>query len=331
MKWLSRVACAALAIGLAVGSAQAQEQVKVAVGGRAFLGYLPLTLAQQLGYYKDAGVEVEIIDFAGGAKAMEAMVGGSVDFALGGFEHAMRLQTKGIDVKAVALINTSFGQVIAVKPELAKTYKSPTDLKGLKFGVIGPGSASAIALNILMGKVGLKPTDVGQIGIGGGPGAIAAVKSGELDGVSNSDPVISQILHDGDMVALIDTRSAEGQNELYGGPVAATSVMTTQKFIDEHRPAAKAFVTAIVRALNWMQTATPEQIADTVPADYYGDRRDLYIEGVTALKSTYTADGVYGDAEVANSYRLLKEYGELENIDKLDPKTAVDNSLATGG
>src|SRR5215813_2742588 len=106
----------AVALGLSLSVASAAEKVSVAVGGRIFLGYLPLTLDEQLGYYKDEGLEVEIIDFAGGAKAMEALVGGGVDIALGGFEHSVRLQAKGIDAKAITLINTSFGQVIALKP-----------------------------------------------------------------------------------------------------------------------------------------------------------------------------------------------------------------------
>jgi NitT/TauT family transport system substrate-binding protein len=323
-----RASLVALAVGLGAGSAQAQEDVSVAVGGRAFLGYLPLTLAAELGYYEEEGLNVEIIDFAGGAKSMEALIGGSVDIALGGFEHALRLQPKGVEIRAVALINTSFGQVIALKPDLARTYSTPADLRGLSFGVIGPGSASAIALNILLAKDGLKPTDIGQIGIGGGPSAIAAVKSGELDGVSNSDPVISQILHDGDMVAIIDTRTPEGQTYLYGGPVAATSVMTTPEFIEQNRPAAQAFVTAIVRALKWMSEATPEEIADTVPPDYYGDRRELYIEGVKALQNTYTSDGIYRDEEIDNTMKVLIEHGSLPGAEDVDAKRAVDNSLA---
>lgn len=320
----------AVALGLSLSVANAAEKVSVAVGGRIFLGYLPLTLAEQLGYYKDEGLEVEIIDFAGGAKAMEALVGGGVDIALGGFEHSVRLQAKGVDAKAITLINTSFGQVIALKPELAKTYKSPADLKGRTFGVIGPGSASAIALAILLSKEGIPASEVAQVGIGGGPSAIAAVKSGQLDGVSNSDPVISQILHDGDMVSVIDTRTAEGQNYLYGGPVAATSVVTLNKFIQERRPAAQAFVRAIVRALKWMSTATPDQIADTVPASYYGDRRDLYVEGVTALQNTYSKDGVFNEAELATTMKLLIQYGSVEGIEKIDVNTAFDNSLAKG-
>ncbi|MFX5813317.1 ABC transporter substrate-binding protein, partial [Acinetobacter baumannii] len=65
------------------GSAGAQAlekpKVSIAVGGKNLFYYLPLTIAEQLGYFKDEGLQVEISDFAGGAKALQAMVGGSAD------------------------------------------------------------------------------------------------------------------------------------------------------------------------------------------------------------------------------------------------------------
>ena len=59
----------------------------LAVGGKAAFYYLPLTIAEQLGYFKDEGLDVEISDFAGGAKALQALVGGSADVVSGAYEH----------------------------------------------------------------------------------------------------------------------------------------------------------------------------------------------------------------------------------------------------
>src|SRR6185369_5871779 len=55
------------------------EPVRIAIGGQAQLIYLAATLAEELGYYRDAGVAVSLIDFPGGAKALEAVLGGSAD------------------------------------------------------------------------------------------------------------------------------------------------------------------------------------------------------------------------------------------------------------
>ena len=63
--------------------AQTPEKTKVsiAVGGKNLFYYLPLTIAEQLGYFKDEGLDVQISDFAGGAKALQALIGGSADKA----------------------------------------------------------------------------------------------------------------------------------------------------------------------------------------------------------------------------------------------------------
>lgn len=81
------------------GQAQAQgkpekTKVTIAVGGKNLFYYLPLTIAERLGYFKEEGLDVEIVDFAGGAKALQAVVGGSADVVSGAFEHTIALQSK---------------------------------------------------------------------------------------------------------------------------------------------------------------------------------------------------------------------------------------------
>ena len=69
------------------GAAHAEvEKVTIAVGGKSLFYYLPLTIAEQRGYFKEEGVNVEIVDFAGGSKALQAVVGGSADVVSGAYE-----------------------------------------------------------------------------------------------------------------------------------------------------------------------------------------------------------------------------------------------------
>src|SRR3954465_11602851 len=81
-----------------VASGQAPEKPKltIAVGGKNLLYYLPLTIAESLGYFKAEGLDVTIAEFAGGSKALEAVVGGSADVVSGAFEHTLIMQPKGI-------------------------------------------------------------------------------------------------------------------------------------------------------------------------------------------------------------------------------------------
>jgi ABC-type taurine transport system substrate-binding protein len=75
----------------------------------------------------------------------------------------------------------------------AAQYKSPADLKGMKIGVTAPGSSTNMFVNVLLAKAALKPDDVSIIGVGATAGAVAIMKRGEIDAMSNLDPVVSML------------------------------------------------------------------------------------------------------------------------------------------
>src|SRR6266516_3145907 len=96
MKLIIGALAAALALaGPAYGQAIEKKQLTLGVGGKTALYYLPLTIAERLGYFKEQGLEVTINDFRGGAHSLQALVGGSVDVVTGAYEHTIRMQAKG--------------------------------------------------------------------------------------------------------------------------------------------------------------------------------------------------------------------------------------------
>src|SRR4030095_11650848 len=79
-RFIPRIGVLVWGMAIAAGVwAQAPEKKKItiAVGGKALFYYLPLTVAERKGYFKDEGLEVEIPDFPGGARALQALGGGS--------------------------------------------------------------------------------------------------------------------------------------------------------------------------------------------------------------------------------------------------------------
>ena len=199
------------AIAAAAPAAEKLEQAKVtiAVGGRSLFYYLPLTLADRLGYFKDEGLTVEIADFPGGAKALQAMVGGSADVVSGAFEHVVDMHAKGIEVQEFVLQDRYSGIVLGLSKARATSYKSPKDLRGLKIGVTAPGSSTNIFVNALLARDGLPPDAVSIIGVGASSGAVAAMQKGQIDGISNLDPVITRLEKGGDIVAKVYNLSTD--------------------------------------------------------------------------------------------------------------------------
>src|ERR1700761_5951803 len=168
-----------------------KSKIRLSVGGKTLVAYLPLTIAERRGYFTREGLDVEISDFAGGAKPLEALVGGSADIGCGAYEHTLLMAAKGISIKGVALQANSFGLVVGIQKDRARSYRELKDLKGMKIGVTGPGSASHAGLKMLLAKAGMTDGDVSIIGIGGGAAAVAAVTTGKVDATANFDPAIS--------------------------------------------------------------------------------------------------------------------------------------------
>ena len=94
--------------------------------------------------------------FAGGARSLQSLVGGSVDVVTGAYEHTIRMQAKGQDIRAVIELGRFPAIVIAVRKEKAAQFKSAADLKGAKIGVTAPGSSTALLAQYAMVKAGLK-------------------------------------------------------------------------------------------------------------------------------------------------------------------------------
>src|SRR5437588_3462341 len=173
-----------LALAVA-GAAQAQiekRDVHIAVGGKVALYYLPLTITERLGYFKDEGLNVRISDFPGGTRSLEAVVGGSADVVAGAYEHTINMQSRRQHFQAFVLTGAAPQITVALSSKLADKYRSPKDLKGLKVGVSAPGSSTNMVINYVLAQGGLKPTDVAIIGIGtGGATVIAAIDQGKVE------------------------------------------------------------------------------------------------------------------------------------------------------
>jgi NitT/TauT family transport system substrate-binding protein len=288
--------------------AQAPEKARLTlgVGGKALLYYLPLTIAERLDAFKEFGLTVEINDFAGGARSLQALIGGSVDLVAGAYEHTLRMQAKGQDIRATIEMLRFPSIVIGVRKAIADRVKTPADFKGLKIGVTAPGSSTFITAVHAMAKAGLKAADASFIGVGAGASAVAAMKRGEIDVISHLDPVIAKLESDGDIVTLIDTRTEAGTRALFGGTNPAACLYLKQDFIQANPNTTQAAVNALYKALKWIERASPEQVAEMVPENFHLGDKALYIRAVKATKEAYSLTGVMSVPGMQSVADMLK-------------------------
>jgi NitT/TauT family transport system substrate-binding protein len=323
-------ALGALIAAPAVVRAQALEKPKtsIAVGGKNLLYYLPLTIAEQLGYFKAEGLEVTIVDFAGGARALQAVVGGSADVVSGAFEHTVNMQFKGQPMRAFALQGRAPQIVLGVNPKTLANYKSVADLKGKKIGVTAPGSSTNVMVNFILAKAGLKPSDVSIIGVGAAQGAVAAMRAGQIDAISNLDPVITLLQRSGDLKVVSDTRIVAESDKVFGGPMPAGCLYAPQTFIDKHPNTTQALANALVRADKWIQAAGPADIIKTVPESYLLGDRAVYVDAFLAAKGALSPDGLIPDAGATTAFKALASIDPEIAKATLDLKAVYTNDFA---
>jgi NitT/TauT family transport system substrate-binding protein len=310
--------------------AQALEKpaLTIAVGGKNLLYYLPLTVAESLGYFKSEGLDVTIADFAGGSRALQAVVGGSADVVSGAFEHTLNMQAKGQALRAFVLQGRAPQIVFGINPKTMPAYKSLADLKGKKIGVTAPGSSTNVMANFVIAKAGLKATDVSIIGVGAGNGAVAAMRSGQIDAISNLDPVITLLQRSGDLKVISDTRIVAESEKVFGGPMPAGCLYAPQSFITKNPATTQALANAIVRANKWIQAAGPGDIVKVVPESYLLGDRAVYIDAFLAGKGALSPDGLIPEAGAATAVRALQSADATLADVKFDLAAAFTNDFA---
>jgi NitT/TauT family transport system substrate-binding protein len=323
------VAGAAVSAFPAIAVAQAEKkQVTIAVGGKNLLYYLPLTVAEQKGFFKDEGLEVTIVDFAGGAKALQAVVGGSADVVSGAFEHTINMQAKGQPMRAFVLQGRAPQIVLAVNTKTMPNFKTVADLKGKKIGVTAPGSSTNIMANFVLAKAGLKPSDVSFVGVGASQGAVAAMRSGQIDAVSNLDPVITILARSNDIKIVSDTRDVAEADKVFGGPMPAGCLYAPISFLEKNPNTAQALANAIVRANKWIQQSGPSDIVKSVPESYLLGDRAVYIDAFLKAKPALSPDGMFPEQGAATALRALQSVDEKMKSAKIDLKAVYTNDFA---
>src|ERR1700754_5054940 len=129
MGLLSRLAAVILAAFIAPAAAQQgkpeKQKVTISVGGiTSQVDKLAFAVAIQKGYFKEEGIDAEIVDAGSGTKALQTVIGGAADVAQGSYEHTVRVQPKGIELVAFSIFARYGGNVLVIPKKSEDTIKS---------------------------------------------------------------------------------------------------------------------------------------------------------------------------------------------------------------
>ena len=316
-RFLGQAAVAGAAMAAGVRPARAADKLRIMVGGYEKQIYLPAKLAEALGYFKDEGLDVELLNEEAGVDAENEMLAGAVMGVVGFYDHCVDLQSKGKFVQSIVQFSQAPGEVELVSskhPEI----KSMADLKGKNLGVTGLGSSTNFLTQYLMVKAGVPLGQFTSIPVGAGTTFIAAMQQDKIQAGMTTEPTISRLLSTGEARILHDLRSMEATKELLGGTYPAASLYVENSWVEKNRPTAQKLANAFVKTLRYINTHDAADIADKMPRDYYAGSKDMYVKALADGKAMFTADGVMPEGGPETVLAVLSGFSPsfiLNNID----------------
>ena len=268
--------------------------VTLMVGGIDKQIYLPYQLAQNLGFYKKYGVNVQLsTEQNGGVGAETAMVSGQVDMAGAWYVHAIDFQAKGKDVVDVVQLSGAPGE----REMCAKNsgITSPADWKGKSLGVTDIGSGTDELTVYLAARYHLTSKEISRVAVGAGPTFVAALQHGRIACGMTTQPTAGAIQTQGIGTSVINLATTGGAQQWLGGAYPAAGVLARADWVASHQAVVQKVVDALVATMHWISTHSAADIANAMPPAFVSNgltTKAAYVAELAQDKGQFLPNGM---------------------------------------
>jgi NitT/TauT family transport system substrate-binding protein len=230
-------------IAAAAATGATAETLKVAVAQRGFWNSSFVDFAQSQGFFKDEGLDIEILYTEGGASTLTPVISGSIDIAMSnGTLGVVAAYAKGMPVKIISAEATGAPEAFwYARPESGINTIKDTDGKTMAFS--SPGSSTNLIALQLISQEHVTPK---LVATGGAPGTLTQVMTGQIDVGWSVPPFVLQQLAEGRLKIIArgsDVTAVRDQTIRVN--VANANALATK------RDAFVRYVRALSRAIDW--------------------------------------------------------------------------------
>ena len=322
-----------MACGLAASpwlacGARASEgpQVTVAVSARNSLYHLPLVLAERLGFFRQRGLQVQLLWCESGAQALASLNAGQAQVLAGAFERLFELQAQGqfhqafVQMSRTPLISMG---VTTRWPAL----QSWQELRSARVGVSSLDSGTHWMASLWLQHHGLSSDDVRFVPVGTSAAALGALWEGQIDALCNTEPVMYWLEQRHEIRLIAEARSPGGTRQIMGGDVPGGCLMAPEAFLARQPQVAQVLADGVVLALRWLRTAGPTDFFKQLPtAPWIGDR-SVYLGAVDKLRDAYVHDGQILEDAVNNALRSQARLSPRLRTQRMVPARTYTNAF----
>ncbi|MFM0288697.1 ABC transporter substrate-binding protein [Paraburkholderia megapolitana] len=276
-------------VALTAASLVSAQPIVLMTGGAAKLIYLPVILADQLGYFRKEGLEVRIVSAPAGIDTSTELVAGAIQGAVGFYDHTIELQSHGLDVQSVVVLGQSAGLV-----ELARRdsdMKTMADARGRRLGVTGFGSSTYFLTRYLVERAGVPSGAYTVVPLANESAFEKAIVDGTIDAGMIEEPTATRMLTRLEARPLVDMRSVKDTRIQLGGAYVGACLYMQRDWVDAHQDETARLARAVRDALRFIQTHDEAAIAAVVPATIRGDDLAIYLKALAIAKPAYSSTG----------------------------------------
>jgi NitT/TauT family transport system substrate-binding protein len=243
--------------------ARAQQKVTLAVCSQ-LLCVTPYEVTRFHGFFDKEGLGVELVYTRGGNAAMQALVGGAVDYAATSFDVAVQAFAKGGDVRRFATTGRLPLFALAVAPGEADAIPKLTNLKGRTIGVSALGNADHTMMLFLFAKAGIDAGDVEFAVLG--PNLYEGLRRGQVDAGMVQEPALSLLVEEGGRV-LFNAMDLDDAKAYLGGPYEFMGVAYRAAEREQRLEQMQAVARALEAGLRYQRDAPIRELRESLPSE----------------------------------------------------------------
>jgi NitT/TauT family transport system substrate-binding protein len=329
---LTRRALLAAAPAALIGCSSRERTIRLGAVTPGAMFQVPVLAAQELGYFREQGIRVELEEMASGARSMQALLSGSADVISPQFDQLLLMAAEDRGVRSFLMMQRCPVQVVAVSPVLRKPVRHVPDLKGATIGVTSPGSPHHLQLNYILKRGGVDPHEVSVIGLGSNAARVAALESGKVDAAVLGDPGATLLKRRyPHLVLLADTRTPEGTRQAFGADTYPGGVLIArEQWLWDNADQARGLATGVLKAMRWIRDTPAHEVTSRIPRQYRIEDDGIYTEAVQRLVPALSHDGIMPAHLPELVKRVLSTFDEKVRSANIDAGRTFTNEFVSG-
>lgn len=305
------------------GAHAATTKLRLAFCGQ-LLCVVPYEVTRARGHFAAEGLDLELVYTRGGNAAMQALVGGAVDYAGTSFDVALQAFANGAPIRRFASTGRLPLFALAVAPQRKDAITQVKDLQGATIGISGLGNADHALLLFLLKQAGADTRKVRYAAIG--TNVFDALRLGQVDAAMVQEPALSLIVRAGGR-ELVNFMEIDQARRYLGGEYEFMGVSVRAQEREERLPQMRRVAAALGKGLVDTKTISPDDIVAALPKALLAGSDVAQLKQIIArYRASLYPDKVTVNVDASERVVKAEEAADVLKPGKVDLRTLLDTA-----